>query len=232
MKQSYNYVMFRKFLNKIFLQKSATGKFSLTLTKGLAERFFYFQRMFEKVAKVPGEIVECGVGKAKSFQMLAILMNHYRRPESLWGFDSFEGYPEPTAEDASVRNRQKGEWNFLDDHLVKGVLRHAGMESDFLSRVKLVKGFVEDTLPKTVDQIGPIALLHLDINLYSGYKTCLEKLFPKVAKGGAVLFDEYMNRNDAEVCPGAKKAIDEYFRGKPYKIERDEKYGKYFVVKV
>jgi len=30
-----------------------------------------------------------------------------------------------------------------------------------------------------------------------------------------------MNRNDAEVCPGAKKAIDEYFAGKPYKIERD-----------
>jgi hypothetical protein len=40
-----------------------------------------------------------------------------------------------------------------------------------------------------------------------------------------------MNKSDAIVCPGAKKAIDEYFAGKPYKIERDSQYGKYFLVK-
>ena len=86
-------------------------------------------------------------------------------------------------------------------------------------------------MPKTKNAIGPIAILHLDINLYSGYKACLENLFPKVVSGGVVLFDEYMNKTEAADCPGAKKAIDEYFAGKPYKIQRDELYGKYFVVK-
>ena len=224
------------FFRKFFIRNEA-DKFKLYLTRGLANRLFYFERMFQKIVSVPGEIVECGVGKAKSFQMLAILMNQYGRKEKLWGFDSYEGYPEPTKEDESPRKRVAGEWNFLGDHLVVDVLRHAGIQDELLSRVKLVKGFVEETLPKTKDQMGPIALLHLDINLYSGYKACLENLFPKVAKGGVVLFDEYMNRNDLEACPGAKKAIDEYFAGlpavagKPYKIERDERYGKYFVVK-
>ncbi len=210
---------------------SDAERFSLHLTQGLANRLFYFQRMMEKVKGVPGDIVECGVGKAKSFQMLAMLMHQYGRKEYLWGFDSYEGYPEPTAEDASPRARVAGEWNFLGDHLVLDVLRNAKIDEDIVKRVKLVKGFVEDTLPKTAGQMGPIALLHLDINLYSGYKECLEKLFPKVAKGGVVLFDEYMNRGDEVYCPGAKKAIDEYFAGKPYKIERDPQYGKYFVVK-
>lgn len=219
------------FLKKLFWPKSEVKKFELILTRGLAGRLFYFQRMFEKVRSVPGDIVECGVGKAKSFQMLAILMNQYQRAEKLWGFDSYEGYPEPTKEDESPRQRVAGEWNFLGDHLVLDVLKHAGIQEELLSRVKLVKGFVEDTLPKTKGQMGAIAILHLDINLYSGYKACLENLFPKVSKGGVVLFDEYMNKSDAIVCPGAKKAIDEYFAGKPYKIERDPWYGKYFLVK-
>lgn len=221
----------KEFLKKLFFPGLVAKKFSLTLTQGLAARLFYFQRMIERVDAVSGNIVECGVGKAKSFQMLAMLMSQYKRSGNLWGLDSFEGYPEPTSEDESPRQRKKGEWNFLGDHLVIDVLRQAGIEEDLLKRVKLVKGFVEDTLPKAEGKIGPIALLHLDINLYSGYKTCLEQLFPKVAKGGVVLFDEYMNRGDEIYCPGAKKAIDEYFAGKPYKIERDQIYGKYFVVK-
>ncbi|HEY4475179.1 MAG TPA: TylF/MycF/NovP-related O-methyltransferase [Candidatus Paceibacterota bacterium] len=203
---------------KFFSAGLKIEKFKLHLTSGLANRLFYFQRMFEKIHSVPGEIVECGVGKAKSFQMLAMLMSYNRRTENLWGFDSFEGYPDPTAEDKSSRNRQRGEWNFLGDRLVRDVLKQAGIEEELLKRVRLIKGFVEDTLPKITDRLGPIALLHLDINLYAGYKTCLEKLFPKVAKGGVVLFDEYMNRNDAEVCPGAKNqerlAIWQVFFGK------------------
>src|SRR3989344_3531701 len=148
-----------KFLKKLFWPKSELKKFELILTRGLAARLFYFQRMFENARSVSGDIVECGVGKAKSFQMLAILMNQYGRKEKLWGFDSYEGYPEPTGEDESPRKRVAGEWNFLGDHLVLDVLKHAGIQEELLSRVKLVKGFVEDTLPKTKNAIGPIAIL-------------------------------------------------------------------------
>ena len=221
----------KDFLRKLLFPKSEIKKFSLILTQGLAARFLYFERMFKKIVSVSGEIIECGVGKTKSFQILAMLMHQYLRTEYLWGFDSYEGYPEPTKEDESPRQRKKGEWNFLREHLVLDVLKQAGIPEELLSRIKLIKGFVENTLPVVTGQIGPIALLHLDINLYSGYKTCLENLFPKVARGGIVLFDEYMNRNEAEVCPGAQKAIDEYFSDKPYKIQRDENYGKYFLVK-
>src|SRR3989344_2653745 len=117
-----------KFLKKLFWPKSELKKFELILTRGLAGRLFYFQRMFEKARSVSGDIVECGVGKAKSFQMLAILMNQYGRKEKLWGFDSFEGYPEPTKEDESPRRRAAGAGNFLADHLVFAELKGAGMQ--------------------------------------------------------------------------------------------------------
>lgn len=73
--------------------------------------------------------------------------------------------------------------------------------------------------------------MHLDVNLCRSYRTCLTELFPEVAKGGVVLFDEYMNADEAEKCPGAKKAIDEYFSRTPHRPVRDPAYGKYYLVK-
>lgn len=65
------------------------------------------------------------------------------------------------------------------------------------------------------------------MDLYQSYKTCLEHLFPKVVSGGIVLFDEY----DTPNWPGAKKAIDEYFKGTSYRPQKDAESGKYFLIK-
>jgi predicted O-methyltransferase YrrM len=93
------------------------------------------------------------------------------------------------------------------------------------NRVRLVKGFFQDTLPKYE---GDIALLHLDCDLYESYKLSLERLYRKVRPGGVIMFDEY---DDAR-WPGATKAIDEFFADKPEKIEPHSRCTwKYFVVK-
>jgi hypothetical protein len=105
-------------------------------------------------------------------------------------------------------------------------LRSAGLSQEWIaSHVKLVKGFFEDTLG--LYDGSPITILHIDADLYDSYKIVLEKLFPFVVRGGIVLFDEY-----AEVkWPGATQAVDEFLKGKPYKLKKDEESGKYFFVK-
>jgi hypothetical protein len=199
------------------------------LNKPNIDRFLYLKRMMDKVVNIKGDVVECGVGKGRTFQMLAILSGAQNKP--LWGFDSFEGFPEPTPEDQSSRNPQKGEWKHIAFKDVYDGLHTLKLSPEYLSKIKVIKGFFDESLPKEINDINKISLLHLDVDLYQSYKVCLKYLFPKVATGGVILFDEYANAAEVEKFPGAKKAIDEYFAGTNDKIERDQIFGKYFLVK-
>jgi O-methyltransferase len=191
---------------------------------------FYLQRMYERISGIEGDIVECGVGKMISFRILASLLRDEGASRTLWGYDSFEGFPEPTAEDTSARNPQRGEGKYIEAEDVAKFLRIGGFKAAWVdAHVKVVKGFFQDTLPK--DSPAKIAFLHLDVDLYDSYRTCLNQLFPKVVPGGVVLFDEYLNKNENTKFPGAKKAIDEYLSGTKYQLSRDRLYGKYYLVK-
>jgi hypothetical protein len=191
---------------------------------------FYLQRMFEKIARIDGDVVECGVGRMTSFRILASVLQDEGSARKLWGFDSFQGFPDPTPEDAAPRNPKKGEWKYIEAEDVPKFLRIQGFKQPWIdSHVRIVKGFFQDTLPHNTP--AKIALLHLDVDLYDSYKTCLQHLFPKVVPGGVVLFDEYLNKTENLKFPGAKKAIDEYFSGTTYQLARDKLFGKYFLVK-
>ncbi|RJQ36813.1 hypothetical protein C4552_02895 [Candidatus Parcubacteria bacterium] len=208
------------------------ARYNLPFTRGNVDRLLYFHRMFERIENVPGAIVEMGVGKAKSFQMITLLALAHQRPEVIWGFDSFEGYPEVSPEDESPRNRKKGQWKIIRADEVRPILLRAGVPAEYYdARVRIVPGFFEDVLASVIEEMGPIAYLHLDVNLYAAYKLCLDQLFPHVAPGGIILFDEYARGNEAVKCPGAKKAIDEFFANTPWRPQADSRYGKYFLVK-
>jgi hypothetical protein len=99
-------------------------------------------------------------------------------------------------------------------------------ENTIINRVRLKKGWFNDTLP-TYD--GDIAILHLDCDLYESYKISLELLYDKVKHGGIIMFDEY----DDKRWPGATKAINEFFRDKKEIIMPHEKCSwKYYTIKV
>lgn len=190
-------------------------------------KVLYFGKMYEMIKGVEGDIVECGVGYSRTFQILCLLANEEGKKRDVRGFDSFEGFPEPTVEDTSSRNPKKGEWKVMTRDQVYKILHIIRIPHEYITKhIHIAKGFFEDTVPKS--DITKIALLHLDVDLYASYKVCLEHLFPKVATGGIVLFDEY---GSTESYPGAKKAIDEYFKSTLYTISKDEASGKYFVVK-
>ena len=90
-------------------------------------------------------------------------------------------------------------------------------------------GRVEQTLADYAG--GPIALLHIDLDLYDGYKATLGTLYDKVVPGGLVLFDEYLDPRSVDKWPGPKRAITEFFGDDVAKIRHDPVYGKYYWVK-
>lgn len=190
----------------------------------------YIQKMFDKAKEVEGDVVECGVGKMSTFRILADILQNSKSDKKLWGFDSFEGFPEPSIEDVSPRGVYKGEWKHLEAEDAAKFLVVLGFKKRWVdSHIIIVKGFFKDTLPQS--KISKISFLHLDVDLYESYKICLKHLFPKVSEGGVVLFDEYEGPKEEFKFPGAKKAIDEYFKNTKYKPIKDKSSGKYFLVK-
>jgi hypothetical protein len=184
----------------------------------------YFTDFFKFIEHVPGVVVECGFGEGSSFLVLASICSEQDR--NLTGFDSFKGFPKPTEEDNSPRNPKKGEWSVRTIEEAKSQLQHFGLNPAYVTtKIDLVAGYVEDTLHRNLPR-EPIALLHIDLDLYSAYKCSLDILFPLVAEGGLVVFDEYNVKN----WPGAKLAVDEYFQDLPYEITKHSS-GKYFVKK-
>lgn len=200
------------------------------MTLMTAGRLLYQKRLFDLVRHLDGDVVECGVGQGHTLLMWAALCHDEARPRRLWGFDSFEGFPEPSPEDASPRNPRKGEWNKSTMKGIHDLLVAAGLSAEWVrARVTLVKGFFEKSLPKHHGK--QIALLHLDADLYQSYKTSLSLLYDKVQPGGVIAFDEYMGSFEHLHFPGAKQAIDEFFANQNVEMQRDLGFGKYYVIK-
>jgi hypothetical protein len=72
-----------------------------------------------------------------------------------------------------------------------------------------------------------IALLHIDIDLYEGYKYALEIFWDQIQIGGIILFDEYNHPR----WPGATKAVNEFLVSKNINHHQKEIKGKYFIIK-
>ena len=69
-------------------------------------------------------------------------------------------------------------------------------------RIELIRGFVEDTLPRFAP--GQLCLLRLDTDFYNSTKLEFEILYKHLVRGGVLIIDDY------GLFAGARKATDEY----------------------
>ena len=181
--------------------------------------------IFNKLDKsnINGSIVECGVEDGHSLVFFQKLLEHYNQTNfKTYGYDTFEGVPEPTDQDVNALNlpmkieyetRLKDDgssgWNNVSFEEVK---KNFYENTNKVENLVLVKGKVEDTLINESNLPSKIILLKLDAPLYEATKIELEKLFPRIQKGGVLIVDNY------GTYQGIKKATDEYFKSKNYKL--------------
>jgi O-methyltransferase/8-demethyl-8-(2,3-dimethoxy-alpha-L-rhamnosyl)tetracenomycin-C 4'-O-methyltransferase len=69
--------------------------------------------------------------------------------------------------------------------------------------VHFLEGWIEDTLPGW--NVTELAFLRIDVDLYSATYDALHHLYPRLSKGGAVLFDDWK-------FPYSEEAIEDYRR--------------------
>jgi O-methyltransferase len=151
-----------------------------------------------------GSIAECGVYKGMSALAMTILMtemSHIQKKEKseIWLIDSYEGLSELAPED------------FIEeDKFKKG---HFAVPLEFVKKhfnnidfVKFAKGWIPDVFKNLPDQ--EYSFVHIDVDLHDPIRDSLEYFYPRLAKSGVIINDDYNSAN----FPGAKIAWDNFFK--------------------
>lgn len=178
-------------------------------------RFIARFELFQMIQNVPGAIFECGVhygGGVSSWQHLSEIYEPVNFTRRIYGFDTFEGFPNVTrsdnegqklahsAGDFSVGNQQSLIIDTLDSiECTRKVF--------VPERFNIVVGDIASTLPKLLaeDSSISIALLYLDLDLYEPTVSTLNACKDRLTKGSVVVFDEYADPN----WPGETKALSD-----------------------
>jgi O-methyltransferase len=182
---------------------------SFTMTS--IERVYALRESVKYIIRhnVPGSIVECGVWKGGGMMAVAKTLLELETERDLYLFDTFEGMPPPTAVDVDLYGVQADvllKTNPMTPAIApfEEVCRNMYSTGYNPARINLVRGKVEDTLPRAAPR--EIALLRLDTDWYQSTLHELVHLYPRLIKGGILIIDDYGH------FVGSKKAVDEYFQ--------------------
>ena len=188
-------------------------------------RFLVLYEIFKKIVNVKGSIIECGVNHGygvMSWAKFSSIIEPANLTRRIYGFDSFEGFPELSNKDKSISSNHLKTGDLAADSYeeLKG-LAEIYDSTRFLghvSKVNLIKGDAVKTIPKFIDD-NPhlmVSLLYLDFDLYEPTKIALESFIPKMTKGSVVAFDEL----DNPLWPGETQAMIEFCRDYKLRIQR------------
>ena len=187
---------------------------------------FAHYEVFQLVADLPGDIIECGVYKGSSLLTFARFVETFAsgdRTRKVVGFDHFKGLADRSEVDGfdeRTGNTPDG-WNPSSFRDTIYALVEAFNQDSFVpksARVELVDGDVRETAPSYVEEHPGlrVSLLHLDMDLYEPTLAALQAFWPRIVTGGVVLLDEY----GITQWPGESKGLEDFFDGKPPRIEK------------
>ncbi|MFN9434073.1 MAG: TylF/MycF/NovP-related O-methyltransferase [Planctomycetota bacterium] len=194
----------RKWLEPFEACISADATASQPATR-ILDRRFTLVKFAESIRSLEGSTAECGVFRGVGSALICqALSGTYTGDHTHWGFDSFEGLPEPEACDRAEQSQY--------DWWKKGSL--AVSEADTRKYLapyhpcRIERGWIPACLePARGDRFR---FLHIDVDLAKPTTDCLEFFYSRLVPGAVILFDDYGFAS----CPGARVAVDEFFRDK------------------
>lgn len=152
---------------------------------------------------VPGDLMETGVWRGGAvILMRAILKVNEVTDRLVWAADSFEGLPPPDAAkyplDADLAFNQFRELAVTLEDVQQNFRRYNLLDD----QVRFLKGWFRDTLPAA--PVKRLAVLRLDGDLYESTMDALVHMYPRVARGGYVIIDDYGD------IPACRQAVLDY----------------------
>jgi O-methyltransferase len=154
---------------------------------------------------VPGDLLEAGVWRGGAvILMRAVLEACGDRERVVWAADSFAGLPRPDPArypaDAGDRHHRFGELAVPLEQVRANFARYGLLDE----RVRFLPGWFRDTLGRA--EIGRLALVRVDADMYESTIDVLRHLYPKLSVGGYVIVDDY------GAVPGCRAATEDFRR--------------------
>lgn len=97
----------------------------------------YFNFLVENHQHIPGDICEVGVYKGKSLLATALFLKEIGSDKTVWGFDSFEGFPTYHENDNWDKFTELYQQNFIDEDTYQQVLLNEKYRQLKLKQAKL-----------------------------------------------------------------------------------------------
>jgi O-methyltransferase len=163
--------------------------------------------------KVPGAIVEMGCWSGGCGALMSWTTKKNKSDRDIWLFDSFEGLPELAEEDREWAEKSNLKMKSKEQKEMKPIGSYATTEQNVQfaleslsakEKVHVVKGWFQNSVPGVQKEIGPIAVLRLDGDLYESTKYCLGTLYDQVSSKGIIVIDDYH-------LEGCRRALYEFF---------------------
>jgi hypothetical protein len=161
---------------------------------------------------IPGDFVECGVFAGSQVAAMALaIVETGETNRKIHLFDSFQGIPKAGPKDNVIRRLVGSEGggpissgvSACSRAQVEEYMRNWGVPAGLLV---YHEGWFQDTVPAA--QIGPLAILRLDGDLYESTLICLKHLYPKLSPGGWCIADDYG-------LDGCREAVDQFLQDSP-----------------
>lgn len=164
------------------------------------DRCFVLWRTLQQALSLDGELVECGVFRGGTALLAATTVRQEGTDRPLHLVDSFAGMPGTTTD---VDRFQEGDLGSTSEEDVRRALA-------VFPFARVHQGYIPAILEEL--RAEQVAWAHVDVDIYAAVRDCLEFLYPRLAPSGTLVLDDY----GFPSCPGARRAVDEFFAdGRP-----------------
>lgn len=144
-----------------------------------------------------GHIVEFGSYRGGNAIFMAHVAHRLLPGVKIYALDTFAGMPKT---DVAIDQHSAGDFADVDLAELRAYCGKIGLDN-----IEFVPGLFEDTAPALLECVGPVALAHIDCDIYSAVCYSYEAVKNHMTAGGYLVFD------DATVssCLGATEAVED-----------------------
>jgi O-methyltransferase len=181
----------------LWLEDAQFNRIMQTIQYSLVDRArcYMLYQMARRTAQTAGEVAEVGVYKGGTARLLALSLPH----KTVHLFDTFAGMP---ATNAAFDEHHAGDFSDTSLVAVQQRLKDCHNVHFYAGLFPATSGPVEQS---------NFSLVHIDADIYDSVRACCAFFYPRLEKDAVMLFDDY----GFPTCPGARKAVDEFFQDKP-----------------
>lgn len=201
------------------------------------ENLRHFLKCFQFIRgnRIEGDILEFGVFRGATLivmdTVIGQIMNRHESPK-IYGFDSFQGLPEPRGKDTKHAAFYMGRYNCTKEELLHRLKKSKAN----IEKIHIIEGWYDDVLTLELREqlaIKKASLIDIDCDFYESTVTVLNWCEPLMGQGTIISFDDWYCY-DARADYGEQCAFHEFLaRYQDITIQSFSEYswhGKAFII--